>query len=230
MGSFGTGPFDNDAAADFLDELSSSPSRALTRTLKALGKQASDEYLDIDDAAAGWAACELVALTHGYGVFSTLEGVVIDALVKLKAKEEQRQFALEILPRIGKSRVSELADLWEEAGDASLLTNLLKDLKERLEAASAGPRDIPKAKVGDIICFPAPDNSSEWLRTQFRRHSATTIKRARNRWRFERKVSGRLLRGFARSSRPVRKETRPVGLHSMNRRLGRCFPRESTTL
>lgn len=163
MGNWGKGPFDNDAAADFLDELSGSPSRAVTRSLKALGKKSVDEYLEIDEAAAGWAACELVALAHGYGAFSNLRDVVTEAIAKLKPKEEQRQLALDVLPRLGKQSVSELADLWGEAGDASLLNKLLKDLRERLECASAGPRSIPKPKAGDIICLHASDESPEWV-------------------------------------------------------------------
>jgi hypothetical protein len=105
---WGSGPFANDAAADFLDELQQSPSRGVAKTLSAIAGRPHGSYLDIDDGAPGWAACELVALAFGRGETATLDDSVLDLLAKLKPKEERRQLALHVLPRIRDRATSEL--------------------------------------------------------------------------------------------------------------------------
>lgn len=155
MGTWGSGPFDNDAAADFLDELQSAPARVVAKALRDVAKAPAGKHLDIDEAGAAWAACELVALAFGYGGSATVEDAVLDAAARLAPKEEQRSLALEVLARLGDRATSELASLWHEGNEGPRFDALVADLRARLDAAGNGPRELPKAKTGDVICLPA---------------------------------------------------------------------------
>jgi hypothetical protein len=104
MGAWGPGPFDNDAAAEFLDALRSSPSRFVTTILRAIAGTPAGKYIDVDDGGAGWAACEMVALAFGYGDTVTTNDDILDLAEKLRPKEEYRWLALEALPRNRRSR------------------------------------------------------------------------------------------------------------------------------
>jgi Domain of unknown function (DUF4259) len=67
MGAWGPGPFDNDAAVEFLDKLRASPLRVVTKVLREISPTPPGEYIEIDEGGAGWAACEIVPLGFGYG-------------------------------------------------------------------------------------------------------------------------------------------------------------------
>jgi hypothetical protein len=147
MGNWGPGPFDNDDAADFLAGLGSSPARGVQR---ALERALSAQDLDIDVGGAGWAACELVALSFGHGDLSQLGDPVLALVGKLRPQEAQRTLALAVLPRLLDPGLSELAALRADP----LFDAILDDLRARLEAAGAGPRELPKPKKGDVIGLP----------------------------------------------------------------------------
>ena len=152
MGTWAKGPFDNDAAADFLDELSDGPSSAIDRALRVFEKAPLSKYLDVDDGGAAWAACELVALSFGHG--DAKDERVADVLEALKPKEAQRVRALSILPRLADRKTSELAGLWSEGekkGAKSELDVALADLRARLERAATGAKTISKPKAGDVL-------------------------------------------------------------------------------
>jgi hypothetical protein len=161
MGSWGPGPFDNDAAADFLDQLQAAPARAVTKALQAIAKAPVGEYIDVDAGGAAWAACELVALAFGRGDAAAVNDAVLDGAGRLAPKEEQRRLALRVLSRISDRARSELAGLWHEGADGAQFDASLEHLRTRLEAASEGPRDLPKAKTGDVICFAAAADVTE---------------------------------------------------------------------
>jgi hypothetical protein len=114
MGAWGAGPFENDGAAAFLDEVYGSPSRSVTKAFQRIVKAPPGHSIDVDDGSAGWAACELVAVAFGRGMADGLEDRTLDAAAKLPAKEEQRLLALEVLARIATPETSELAALWHE--------------------------------------------------------------------------------------------------------------------
>jgi hypothetical protein len=76
MGTWGPGPFDGDAAAEFLEELRASPWRAVSRALHTVTKAADGDYLDVDVGGAAWAACEVVALSFGYGESAVTDGAL----------------------------------------------------------------------------------------------------------------------------------------------------------
>ena len=113
MGAWGPGPFDNDAAVEFLDKLRASPLRVVTKILREIALTPPGEYIEIDEGGAGWAACEIVALGFGYGD-TAADDHVLDLAGKLRPKEEHRTLALEVLRRIADRTSSELGALWHE--------------------------------------------------------------------------------------------------------------------
>jgi hypothetical protein len=165
MGTWGPGPFDGDAAADFLEELRASPSRAVSRALQTVTKAADGDYLDADVGGAAWAACEVVALSFGYGDTPSTDAA-LEGVGKVAPTEKQRVIALAVLSRIAKSATSELAALWHEGSDGKAFEVSLEHLCQRLEAASHGARSLPKAKVGDVLCFAAAPSGSKLVVVQ----------------------------------------------------------------
>ena len=154
MGAWGEGPFDNDAAADFLDEIASAPAQGIDRALRLIDRAAATQYIDNDDACAAWAACELIALSFGQGrAGSEKHEDVAGVLEGLEPDDSQRIRALSILSRLADRETSELAGLWADAADGarSPLDLALADLRSRLEAAGGGVRVVAKPKAGDIL-------------------------------------------------------------------------------
>ncbi len=131
MGTWDAGPFDNDAAADFLSDSGSSP-RALAATLRRCAEASSGDYLDVDDGQTAIAAAELVALGLGYGNLDAMSDEVRSIVRRLGPNEELRLLAIEAIPRIRDRTQSEVASLWahDPAFDARLV-----GLYERLIAA-----------------------------------------------------------------------------------------------
>lgn len=166
MGTWGPSPFDNDAAADFLGEAEASPARFVSKKLREIAKMPTGRSLDVDDGSAGWAACEIVALAFGYGDTSTLGDSVLDIVGKLRPKEDDRLLALKALPRLADRAMSELAALWHEGKDGAQFDASLTQLRERLESAKKGPRELPKPKTGDVIVLQAAPDSKEMIVVQ----------------------------------------------------------------
>src|SRR5258707_8850598 len=166
MGTWGPGPFDNDAAADFIGELQASPSRLVAVTLRAIARAPAEKYIDVDEGGAGWAACEMVALAFGHGGTAALDDNILDLAAKLRPKEEQRLLALEVLPLIADRANSELAGLWHEGADGAQFDAALESLRSRLQAASEGPRQLPKPTMGDVIALRAEPQSAELVVVQ----------------------------------------------------------------
>jgi hypothetical protein len=166
MGTWGPGPFDNDAAADFLDALRASPTRFVAKTLREITRTPAGKYIDVDDGGAGWSACEMVALAFGYGDSAALDDHILDLAGKLRPKEEHRLLALEVLPRIADRANSELAGLWHEGSDGAQFDAALEHLGSRLQAAGEGPRELPRPKAGDVIVLQSAPQSAELVVVQ----------------------------------------------------------------
>src|SRR5512145_1871827 len=135
MGTWGPGPFDNDAAAEFLDTLRASPSRVVTKILREIAGTQAGKYIDVDDGGAGWAACEIVALAFGYGDVAAVDDHILDLAARLRPQEVHRTLALEALPRIADRTNSELAALWHEGTDGAPFDTAIEHLRSRLQAA-----------------------------------------------------------------------------------------------
>lgn len=155
MGTWGPGPFDNDAAADFLDAARASAPRTVSSALRAVIEAPAGAYIDVDDGGAAHAACELVALAFGQGDPADVDDATLEIVRRLKPKEEHRTLALRALPRIADPATSELAGLWAEGADGPHFQARLGALEARLQAAATGPRAWPKPKAGDVLLLTA---------------------------------------------------------------------------
>jgi hypothetical protein len=134
MGSWGSGPFENDGAQDFVRDAGASPVASVEAALLRIVTAAADEYLDVDDGQAAFAASELVALGLGYAKSDGLDPRVIRIATELRPSESLLRLALAALPRIGAHDTSELAGLWSEGGGTEF-DDAIADLTARLVAA-----------------------------------------------------------------------------------------------
>jgi Domain of unknown function (DUF4259) len=167
MGTWGPGPFANDAAADFLDTLRTSSAQVVAKVLREIAGAPAGKYIDVDDGGAGWAACEIVALAFGYGDDpELLEDRVLDLAGKLGPNEQHRLLALDVLRRIADRDHSELAGLWHEGSDGAKFDAGLEQLRVRLLAASQGARQLSKPRPGDVIALPDAPSTARLIVVQ----------------------------------------------------------------
>jgi len=132
MGTWDTGPFDNDGAADFLDDAAAMPAPSIAEALLAVADAGPAAYLDVDVGQGAIAACELVALGFGYGNLHEASDAVRDLARTLGPNEDLRVLALRVIPRLRDREHSEIAELWE--ADPSF-DAFLGELLERLTEA-----------------------------------------------------------------------------------------------
>lgn len=132
MGTWGSGPFENDAAADWAADLDDADD--LTLALDALERVRSSEYVDADDASTAIAAAEVVAAAAGRPRADLPEDVRRwIATSDITLDPEHSEEAAAAVERI-RGEDSELAELWAEAGDEDWRRSL-DDLSERLGPA-----------------------------------------------------------------------------------------------
>ncbi len=130
MGAWGSGPFDNDGAADFVGDARTMPAPSIAAALLAIAGAAATDYIDADDGQCAVAAAELVALGYGYGKLDGLAPDLRQLVRTLGPSEELRVLALRALPRILGER-SELAELWEGDDEwAAAIADLIARLTE----------------------------------------------------------------------------------------------------
>lgn len=147
MGTFGSGPFDNDDALDLVGEF-----RDPVRRLRAALKDAQRDYVPTDVGARAWAAAEVVALCFGRGELTEIPPGVADLLLEVKPSEKLRVLAVGAVERL-QAEGSEMADLWAEAGALDDHRARLDELRSRLVDAAAGAIPITKPKKGDVLVF-----------------------------------------------------------------------------
>ena len=112
MGTWGSGPFENDAAGDLLSAI-----RAGEFDITDFTGHVDEEYVEVEDSQAAIAVAEIVAVAHGLlPAPPQLEG--IDAVAYTESlTPEQREWILATLERtIGDPETSELYELWAENG------------------------------------------------------------------------------------------------------------------
>ncbi|MFC4554900.1 DUF4259 domain-containing protein [Georgenia faecalis] len=139
MGTWGTGPFDNDNAADWAGDVADADAAARPAMIRdALAAVAHAEgYVNSEEAEIALAAGALVAAAQSngpqlgsYGPSATaLEGVVLDDGVRALA-------VLAVTRVLGAS--SEWRELWEEAGELGAAREALVPLLSRLGAPADG--------------------------------------------------------------------------------------------
>ena len=132
MGTWGVGPFENDVALDWLDELSSCDDLTLIKEAINCALEHPDEYLEADTAFEALAACEITLRLRGSIDDDVVSVIKVDNWVELHPlvpEAELVRTAVLAIDRI-RSPSSELVDLWitEPEWDEWLLK-----LKQRLE-------------------------------------------------------------------------------------------------
>ncbi|ATE70984.1 DUF4259 domain-containing protein [Lysobacter capsici] len=135
MGAWGFTTFDNDDAADWLDELSDHQSLALVReTIAAVLEVEPDEEVDAPLASAALAASELIAAAIGRpsGAARKQEELMI-WISKMRPSPDAALIAdaLSAIDRILGPH-SELRALWEESDDYAAWTDDVTQLRTRL--------------------------------------------------------------------------------------------------
>ena len=128
MGAWGTGIFEDDAALDFVAEVTAAGDAAAVE--EALRVAAEEAYLDADLAARALVAASVVAaLADGGGELpDDLRGWV--AARKAPTGDVMRQAQSAVLRVL---RESELRDLWAESDELDAWCAGLQGLAERLE-------------------------------------------------------------------------------------------------
>lgn len=116
MGAWGTGPFENDDAMDFVGALSDAPPSESERLLRAALADVvdTDGYLDAGPGLVGVAAAALLAAATGaYEVTTTpsVADLVVDR--RVDASDELRELAAQAL-----QRVTGTDSEWRETWDA----------------------------------------------------------------------------------------------------------------
>ena len=129
MGTWGSGPFENDNAADWVYDLEDADD--LTLAMDALERVRGSDYVDADDASIAIAAAEVVAAAGGRPHADLPEDVrrwIITNGVTLDPEHSEEAAAA--VARI-RGEDSELSELWDE-GDAEEWHGHLDDLTLRL--------------------------------------------------------------------------------------------------
>ena len=156
MGTWGPGPFENDAALDWVLVLDGSDDRDLPEgALRSLDEAPS---LDAREGAVAVAAAEAIAASRGHPAQRLPDGIHRWlAVANRRADATTADLALRVLAKV-QGEDSELASLWEEV-DSSRWRRTLDDLRRRLreparaDAAAPEPRrQVPgPARIGDVI-------------------------------------------------------------------------------
>jgi len=133
VGTWGTGPFDNDDAADWVYELEAAPDAEVVRTALRRVTLAS-EYLDAPDASIGLAAAEVVAADRDGPAPKLPDSVVAWVQAHRESFDAaDRAAALAVVDRV-LGADSELNELWLETGDRAWIDRV-HDLRRRLGAS-----------------------------------------------------------------------------------------------
>jgi hypothetical protein len=136
MGAWDSGPFDNDGALDFVQELEATSPDQRVDVVRATFTTVVDSggYLDIDDASQAVAAAAVIASEIAGGSFA--ESVRAPDLVRrggvLDVPADLPALALRALDRVAGDN-SEWRGLWEEGGGESPIAAMLGPIREVLE-------------------------------------------------------------------------------------------------
>ncbi|WP_298457904.1 DUF4259 domain-containing protein [uncultured Cellulomonas sp.] len=140
MGTWGTGPFDNDTAADWagdFEEADVAARPAMIRDALAAAADAED-YLDADDAMAALAAAALVSAAQANGPqLDDNYGPDAAALEGLDLGEGLRVLAVRAVTRVFGAD-SEWRELWEDAGELGEARTALEPILSALRDTAGG--------------------------------------------------------------------------------------------
>ena len=132
MGEWGTGPFDNDDAADWIYKLEESPAIS---TLRRALDIATMKYVEVREASVAVAAAQIVAAALGRpGPALPTQAATWIQEHSATVTEGEHRLAIAAVDRV-LSDYSELRALWAESPDNEW-NNQMQELRHRL----AGPR------------------------------------------------------------------------------------------
>ncbi|MDP9395197.1 MAG: DUF4259 domain-containing protein [Actinomycetota bacterium] len=133
MGAWGTGPFENDDAMDFVGDLSDAPASETDRLLRSALAAAvdTDDYLEAPQACTAIAAAAIVAAATG--AYETNSEAVADLVVnrRIDASDELRELAEQALTRVAGTD-SELRETWEDSESKDTVLAELQTMREAL--------------------------------------------------------------------------------------------------
>jgi len=129
MGAWGSGPFENDDAMDFVGALAGAPaSETLPRLARALSLP--EGYVESPDGSTAVAASALVAARRGYEITDpTASALLADRPFEPDAA--LRASAVTALGRVA-AEDSELMELWDEAGGRDAVEAVYRDIRSFL--------------------------------------------------------------------------------------------------
>lgn len=137
MGSWGPGPFENDAAVDWLDEATNSSPGLIHKRILATFEKRQD---DADDDARAIAAAAVVAASAGgpSSEYTNPDAGVLGDRIRLHLTPGLVQTALATLRSVLVD--GELARLWLEAGEADAWSQATRSIVRDLELHLATQR------------------------------------------------------------------------------------------
>lgn len=127
MGAWGSGPFDNDDAADFVADLIGMAAAGRAQQLRA-ALTLPDGYLQVDDASMAVAAAALIAASNGMQVTGPAAAEELIQPGTVPVDEQIRALAGAVLSRVSGDE-SEWRDLWAEAGSLAEVTDVLNNIR-----------------------------------------------------------------------------------------------------
>jgi Domain of unknown function (DUF4259) len=118
MGAWGMGPFDNDAALDFLGDLTDGPAGSVADGLRSAMNAIVDEtgYLDGSDVDAAVAAACLIAARIDPSVPVRANGKTYLDQLTFTVDDQLRHLAARVFARAFDATGNEWHDLWAESG------------------------------------------------------------------------------------------------------------------
>lgn len=133
MGTWGFDTFDNDTAGDWAFGLEGAADLGYVRETLERVLAAEDDYLDVDEACEGLAACEAIARLKGNWGDRNAYSEIVDAWAEshhIVPPAELVDKATAVIDRVTGAN-SELRELWEE-DDASEWLAAVADLRARV--------------------------------------------------------------------------------------------------
>lgn len=137
MGAWGTGPFQDDVALDWLDEpFMADGADAVKAAVSDVLGVGADDYLEYEAGVAGRAACEVVAASFGKPDPSNGEeevSKIAQFADEVRSVPEIRLHAMNALARLTGEN-SEIAELWLESDSKDEWLASVASLSDRLKA------------------------------------------------------------------------------------------------
>ena len=132
MGAWGTGPFQNDVALDFLADLKELPPAEIGNRITSALALSSEGYLKLPEACTAIAAAELIAAASS-AALQGLDAETVDAEPSDEVIRDRqlRDLALTALVRVN-GELSEWREQWLESGSWEEADEMITGLREKL--------------------------------------------------------------------------------------------------